>query len=329
MSVTTKELIDLYYANRNPETVRKLRPQVDRPELYSFEERIGKQLIEMDVDELFQMLLSFSDNRRVGDNSYRISYASYDQIASQYRQIFDFYSDNFELIRNPWNDKRMRGSAAHERLARDKEAYTTQTMLNIIDKVRNFYDELHADYYELTILLFYCGFAEASEIATMKESDINFRQRTVRVMGRTIRLSERCFELLIKSHNIETMPGWRGDYLMASWQDSYFKFIIRPKEKENLDSRTLVQMTGKINQILLDAVKEKLNVEINYRTIYLLGFYDFMCRQVGHDRTVAILTSHREKEDVNLLKNLASMYGIDIDVSVLKRNLRPFVDTTE
>lgn len=332
--MTTQEVFESYFSasGMKADTMRKLRPQVDRPEVFRYEEQIGKQVFDMDVDELFDMIQTFGDNRRVKGEGvhFGISYASYDQIASLFRQIFNWYADNVKLIRNPWNDKRMRGVEASKRLAQGKETFTTETMNDIIQKVRDFYDDDRADYTELTILLFYCGFAEAIEVAEMKERDIDFKRHNVRISGRTVHLSDRCFELLCKVHNMSDLGGWRGDYVMASWNDSYFKFAIRPKEEKAFNDRTPVQVSAQINQIILTMVKKKLNVNINYRMLYLLGFYDFICEKVGKDKAKEILTSSRDKDDVRDFRNLANIYGMNVaSDSHLKRSLRPFVEGIE
>lgn len=328
---STKQVFDGYFASTKmkPETIRKSRPQVDRPELYRYEEKIGKQIFDMNEDELFEMVKSFGDNRRVTtDNEhFGISFASYGQISSMLRRIFSWYSDNVRLIRNPWNDPKMKGAVAATRLTEGKKPFTTETMNDIIQKVRDYYNEDRADHIELTILLFYCGFAEAQEIATMKERDIDFKHHTVSLSGRTVRLTDRCFELLVKIHNMETMDGWRGDFVMTSWHDSYFKLSVRPVEADGFNNRTLSQVSAQINQILLIMVKKNLNVNINYRVLYLLGFYDFLCKKEGKERVKEILTSIRVQEDVDAFINLANYYGMNVNAPThLKRNLRMFIE---
>ena len=53
--ISTQELFKRFFENKDPETVRKTRSQVDRPEVYAYEEKIGKQLVDMNEDELFEL----------------------------------------------------------------------------------------------------------------------------------------------------------------------------------------------------------------------------------------------------------------------------------
>ena len=94
---TTKQLFDMFFAQKDENTAYKTRPQIDRPEVYAYEKKIGKQLVDMDVDELFEMILTFNGDRRAANTSYSISYSSYDQIASLYRTFFNFYIDTVDV----------------------------------------------------------------------------------------------------------------------------------------------------------------------------------------------------------------------------------------
>lgn len=325
-NISTKELFDRFYEGRDINTVRKLRPQVDRPEVYEHERKLGKSLVDMNADELFDMVRSFNNNRMNDSSGYSVSYASYDQIASQYRSIFNYYIDNIRVIRNPWNEKCMRGMEASKRLAQDRDAITWNTIDNIIKKVYDEYEEGRAKYIECIMLLFYNGFSKAEEIALLKEDMIDFKHKQVRLYGRTIQLSDRCFELLETVHNMDTLLGWRGDYTMVTWQDGYFKYGIRPKEVETFNQRTLCDVASFINKKILVLVRQKFGVDINYRILYLLGFYDSMVNDCGRVCVNRIITSIRDSNDVKVLMNYARRYGMPVDsISQLKRSLRPFL----
>ena len=55
----TEELFDEYFKTRPETTVKKIRGQLDRKELYEYEEKIGKPLIDIDSLEIAKMLISF------------------------------------------------------------------------------------------------------------------------------------------------------------------------------------------------------------------------------------------------------------------------------
>ena len=328
-AMDTKEVFDLYFKDIPYDTTRKSRPQVDRPEVYAYEAKLGKQIFDMDVEELFGLILSFNKNREFGDSNFSISYGSYDQIASTYRSIWNFYIDNIEIIRNPWNNRKMRGAAATKRLAESKKAFTYDIIEGVISKINQDYEDTNYDYgkyLECLILLFYNGFAEAQEIVLLKENAINFKTHEVRLPGRTIHLSDRCFELLEYVHSLNEIATLRGSYATVPYQDGYFKIAIRAKEVETFHEKSLTEVSAIITRKITMNIRKKYGVDINYRIIYLLGFHDYIVSRAGEERTKELVTSVRNSTDAQELMKYAKEYGVVAEnVSYIKKLLRPFI----
>lgn len=323
---TTRELFEEYFKDKSPETVRKTRAQIDRPEVYAYEIKIGKRLVDMEIDELFEMILSFDDNRKKEKGTSSISYNSYSQIASMYRSFFHFYIDNYEVKKNPFENKKMKGKAAIERLAQFKESYTWEMVENVIQAVHNEYEENKAKYIECIILLYYNGFSKAEEIVNFTEDMIDFENKTVTLDDRIIQLSARCFELLQFVHNLKLLEGPRENFLVVPWRDKYFKHIIRQNEKESFNDRTIDEVADVINRRISVNVKRKFGVDINYRTLYLLGFYDYIVSKKGKERAKELVLSIRDSEDIEELFTLARDYGVVTkNTTYLKKLLRPFI----
>ena len=318
--IPTKQLFDEFFDGIDKEYIKRIRKQCDRPEVYEYEKKIGKQLVDMNIDELFDMINSFNEN------GFSISYSSYDTIAVYYRKVFEYYIDHYELIRNPWHDKRMRGTQAYERLVQGKEPITWEMVDNAIQEVYKTNELERAKYVECIVRLFYDGFEKSEEIVKLKEDMIDFDNKQARLSGRIVQFDDKCFDLLNELHGMEMMKGWRGDYYMASWHDSYFKFPIRPTEKVNFDKRPLVEIGNLINRAISERIRKGLDTDINYRLLYFLGFYDYLVKKCGREEANKILTSVRVKEDINKLSGLAKLYGIDnIDVPRLKKYMRPYI----
>lgn len=325
--IETTKLFDEYFKDKNPETVKKTRSQVDRHEVYEYEAKIGKQLVDMNSDELFDMIGTFRNNRKNNsEGSYGINYNSYFQISSSYRAIFNFYIENYEVIRNPWNEKKMRGVCATERLAQKNKPFTWEIVDTAIKRVHEAYDADKAKYIECIIRLYYEGFAKAEEIVNLKEDMINFKTKEIRLPGRIVTLSDRCFMLLNYVHNMTMLEGGRYDYLMRSYHDGYFKYAIRKKDEDSFNDRTEREIANMINKRIITDVKNRFSVNVSYRDLYLLGFYDCLVATYGEERTRELILSVRNSDDVKDLMASAKKYGIVLDnVSHLKRSLRPFI----
>lgn len=325
--ISTKELFDLYYESVKGTSAEKTRPQIDKPEFYAYEMKIGKELLDMEVDDLFGLIIELRNKRRGKEINFMISHSSYDQISTLLRALFNYYIDNVEPIRNPMNDKRMKGKEATKRLAQGREPFRWKIVQEIIDNLHKDFDEDKADYVELILQLFYNGFAKAEEIVKLKPDDIDHKNMRVRLPGRQANLSPRCYGLLVKFYNMDSIAGWRGDYLLAKYQNGYFKFIIRPSQEYAFNDRPMTAMCDIINRCISTNVNDKYNTKINYHTLYMLGFYDFIVKRYGEQRTQEMIGSYRDSEDVAIIMGMAKEYGVDIDnISHIKRYLRPFVD---
>ena len=130
--ISTPELLDKYFESVAGTSAAKVRSQIDKPELYEYEIKIGKELIDMDVDDLFGLIFELRNKRKGAEVSFLVSHSGFDQIATQLRAIFNYYIDNIELIRNPLNDKRMKGKEATKRLAEGREPFRWDIVANII-----------------------------------------------------------------------------------------------------------------------------------------------------------------------------------------------------
>jgi hypothetical protein len=323
--ISTKQLINRYFKSIEGTPAEKQRAIIDKTELYDYEEKIGKELIDMDVDDLFGLINELNNKKNGKDIPFMTAHYSFDHLTVLLRAIFNFYIDTVEPIKNPLYDKRMKGKEATKRLAQGKETLRFDYVQSIINKVHNDTTEDRADYVELIMLLYYSGFENAEEIATFKGSAINHRNRTVAMTGRTVQLTDRCYELLQKFEGIDELVEWRTYYLIT-YRGGYFKFIVQEKQLAEFDDRDIRSICNMINRQISVYVNQPYNTKINFSILYWLGFYDSIVKKYGEKETNRMLLSFRNSDDVTKLMNCARDYGVKVDnISHLKRFLRPFV----
>lgn len=323
--ISTKQLISRYFKSIEGTPAEKQRAIIDKTELYDYEEKIGKELIDMDVDDLFGLINELNNKKNGKDIPFMTAHYSFDHLTVLLRAIFNFYIDTVEPIKNPLYDKRMKGKEATKRLAQGKETLRFDYVQSIIDKVHNDTTEDRADYVELIMLLYYSGFENAEEIATFKGSAINHRNRTVAMTGRTVQLTDRCYELLQKFEGIDELVEWRTYYL-TTYRGGYFKFIVQEKQLDEFDDRDIRSICNMINRQISVYVNQPYNTKINFSILYWLGFYDSIIKKYGEEETNKMLLSFRNSDDVTKLMNCARDYGVKVDnISHLKRFLRPFI----
>lgn len=315
--MNTRELLDEYFTNERPDlTAAKIRGQIDREELYTYEKKIGKQLVDMDSMEIFELIKSIivKDGK-----TYTIPYRTYDIILVIIRDFFNWYIRNYKVIINPCYDKRIRGKNAVKLFECQSEVFTKETLETIIETIREKQPvEEYADYHECVLRMFYEGFADPQDIVNMKELVGNM----VTVNGKQRILSDRLVYLLNKIHNMETYPAYRGKYVMISYHGSYMKFPTRVQYKDN--ERDVYHWAAHINRLINREIRAKYKLNINARLLYLRGFYDWCCESIGKASLDDIING-KAKDKYYILANLANEYGInEKNISAIRKMLSDF-----
>lgn len=330
-AMTTKELFDGFFASPDGEKYVANRTAIKEEQLYAFEMEIGKELVDMSVDDFINFLSNANFRRFKLQSNIIPNRASLDFLVSLYKKIINFYIDycdknNYPIIKNIFYDKRLSsGTNLIMELSKGKEIFSWSLVEDTIRKLHKDRTPDRADYVELIILLYYCGFESAAEIAELKESDINHNSKTVYLSGRTVHLSDRCYLLLSKinrKYEFDETPK----FIFVSWRNSYFKFLISKNNEDDIDERTIKFVQQYINAQLSKYVNAPYETQINGSNLYKLGFYDYLVKKYGEEEVNTILTSNYDKKRVQELQQSAIEYGFRFNsISQLKRNMRMFI----
>ena len=270
----TKEYLNRYLDTKPEKTRIKIRKMIDRDEVYRFEEKLGKTIFEMDVDEIIAMLQTF--NRRSRGKT-KISYRTMDAIISLFRGLFNWYIENVEVVKNPFNSKKLRGRSAE---------------------------------------IFY------TEVKTEKISKEKI-EKTVTIRGKEHQLSDRLYGLLVKIHNMEYLPAYRGEYVMVSFDGSYFKFPTRASFVDVERESAYWQMY--ISRLFKNKINTCFDFDVNYRNVYLCGLYEKIAEKYGREKTNEMITSVGDGDVNIILEKEAYDYGalgVSMSPSYIKKILR-------
>ena len=85
--ISTQELLNKYYESVKGTSYEKTRAQIDRPELYAYEQKIGKELIDMTPDDLKGLFIEFGNKRKGKEIKYLTATKSSDQLKTQLNLI--------------------------------------------------------------------------------------------------------------------------------------------------------------------------------------------------------------------------------------------------
>ena len=311
----TKDYINSYLSTKPEKTRIKIQKMIDRDEVYQYEEKLGKSIFEMDTDEIIRMLQTF--NRRSRGKT-KISYNTIVAIISLYRGFFDWYIYNVEVIRNPFNSKKLRGrSIEHIYTEEKKEKISQKKIEDAIKALRKRENEEYADYCEMLIRMYFEGFANTLDIVSLKEEDMDHERKTVTIRGKEHPLSDCLYELLVKIHNMEYFPAYRGEYTLVQHDGSYLKFPTR--ESFTDVERDSVYWQQYLSRLFKNKIAPCFDIRVNYRNIYLCGLYEKIAEKYGKERTDEMIVSIGDRESNTILEKEADDYGA---VGEIKNSLR-------
>lgn len=329
--ITTKQLMDEYFAEQEQQgkDVRRNRSQLDRPEIYAYEQKIGKQLVEFNADEILDMISTFQNKKNkfaYAEEGPKMSANSYKRYISGYKQIFLFYVRNHELVRSPYDDPKLKGIKIHMHRAESRDRLTWEKVENVLNRLATKYEYERASYYELIIRMFHDGFANPTEIVNMRESDINFRRKEVSVPGRIIRLSDRTYQLLLANHKTTQMESHRTKMDMVSWHGSYMKFFVHPSKAAEFESLDIAAIARKITIPISSVIPKDFGISMNYHRLYLLGFYDYLVQNSNEERVREMILPDSPHDAHREFMELMNSYPIITDSPfVFKQKLIEFI----
>ena len=329
--ITTEQLMKEYFAEqeRQGKDVRRNQSQLDRPEVYAYEQKIGKQLVEFDADEILEMISTFQNKKNkfaYAEEGPKMSANSYKRYISGYKQIFLFYVKHHELVRSPYDDPKLKGINIHIHRAESRDRLTWEKVEVILNRLSTKYEYERACYFELIIRLFYDGFANAHEIINMKEADINTRRREVTVPGRIVRLSERTYQLLLENHKATQMDVYRTKMDMMSWHGSYMKFFVHNGRVSDFSAIDVISVARKITVPISSTIPKDFGISLSFRRLYLLGFYDYLVRNTSEERAKEMILAKSSPAAQEEFMALVDAYPVITDnVFVLKQSLVEFI----
>lgn len=329
--ITTEQLMKEYFAEqeRQGKDVRRNQSQLDRPEVYAYEQKIGKQLVEFDADEILEMISTFQNKKNkfaYAEEGPKMSANSYKRYISGYKQIFLFYVKHHELVRSPYDDPKLKGINIHIHRAESRDRLTWAKVEGILNRLSTKYEYERACYFELIIRLFYDGFANAHEIINLKEADINTRRREVTVPGRIVRLSERTYQLLQENHKATQMDVHRTKMDMMSWHGSYMKFFVHNGRVSDFSAIDAISVARKITVPISSTIPKDFGISLSFRRLYLLGFYDYLVRNTSEERAKEMILAKSSPAAQEEFMALVDAYPVITDnVFVLKQSLVEFI----
>lgn len=329
--ISTRELLDRFYADESYNQTRRntVRNTIDNDLLFKYEEKIGKELVDMNKEETIQLVRVLLTQSLDPKEQSPILFYTYKQVKLMLTVVCEWYSYNIEPIPIWLRSPDLKGNKGLMKILETAaKPLEWQDLLDIFTDMRKQGKNDRADLIELLCGLFHCGFYELSEVINLKEKDINFRTRQVILPGRVVKLDVRTITLLQANHKATTFNSFRTS-LMRSWNGSYMHFVVSPNYADTFDARPEKEVAIALNKLLSEYIRNWYDLKITFRNIYWLGMYDFFIEKCGLEHTKKLVMSFRNSDDINELLSIASEFGVSSDVRAadIKTRLRLYLPT--
>lgn len=315
--MSTRELLGRYFESKPEEARRKIRAQLDREELYNYEKQSGKSILEWDSSDVINFLILCNAGSR------KLSIRSIDVILSLLRMFYEWYNENIGEVKNPCNDKKLKGKRVSEIVFNEtrEEPFTRSMLEDVCAKLHQEEIVEFADYLECIVRMAYEGFGDTQDMIALKPEDIDHETHIVTIRQTKHKLSDRLYKLLVRIHEMEIMPGYRGNFVMVSCEGSYFKFLTREKNADKEHDITFYM--NYLSRLYIRKIKPLFDIDISLRGIYVTGFYDYLCEKYGKDYVEDSLNGVHVKRQSDFIMLEAAQYGIRVsNMSQFKQTLK-------
>lgn len=336
-NLTTRAMLERCFSDESKgESFREKKSNIVKPLLFAYEKEIGKTLPDMDSGEMVELIFRYV--RGEYKNQPYISPSYLDTIVSTLRGIMDWYCSNIDLNYNSvFSDKQTFKSGNLLLVVIDKAGRITWNHIeNIIsnlhnDPAINYHIEgvkyTRADYIELVMRLFYCGFRNAQEIIEVTDSDIEYKK--CNLLDRQIILDDRTWELITGFHNqyMLAIPNYNSviRHKLYSWHNSYFKFIVQSGKSESFNSKQFQEISMLISRAIKNMVGERYSTGICANSLRWLGIHDRLAKKIGETELSNIILNKSRLGDSQLNKALKDE-NLHQNLRTVRRHLLQFID---
>lgn len=284
--MTTQELIREYteYKFRNGKTDKKrFENYYDREEIYAYEKKLNKTILNMSKDEIFDMIFTF--------NFRDITFVTFKSMCEFFNGLFGYYIDNYGRIKAPLTDEDIKVSNTrieyykrHTPIVNEEEI---NKLLEGISKENSDFT-LHI---ECMIRLFYEGVYSFDELAGIKAEDVHLDENYIWVGNRKVFISDRIVELLNKlltKTTIITPIGRYGEreFAYVSWNGSYLKFPTdSPETFSDSKEKPRDAISHRIRGYSMKYIKKPLTI----KDVFGVGLYDRMRDFFGDSKADSLI----------------------------------------
>lgn len=320
----TKILIDDFCEHSNLQ-VLQASSYLKRGSLEAYENLIGKKLVDMNTDDLYDYIMRYRVKEENG------SVSDYRRYVTFFNHFFEWYRNTIDLkYINPMKSFCMTGREPLKRYVRENGAFSFEKLQKCFLNNRDGVSNEFSDYIEYTCLLFYSGVKSAPELRDLRKRNVNSINGEMHLPGRIGVMTERCLELYRYFDMQHSIFNGRETLSLLPYRGSAYKFCVRPHCADDFDNRSEENAKDMINKLIKKHIADKYNIQIDAIKLYYLGFFDYLVRRYGKEKTKKMIWTDGDKRIVEILEMEFDRYGIELKTTFsVKTILSLFCDVPE
>ena len=323
---TTRELLDAFYEQKQDTIMETVKTAIDKPYLFAYEEKIGTQLVDMNEDQLLELMDVVLHHKQSGNEDQFLTMRSYDQVRNALYRLFDMYIETHPR-NNPFDNPKLKRENVRKYLAANKQVFTINNVREIIQNMIFDYGSEQAGYLEMLLLLFYSGFQNYQEVLQIETHNIQWERKSIQIKGRTVQLTDRCFELFRKYYYSEYVKGKYKLLYITRWKSCAFPFMVQASLRDKMVDYNEKEAQTLLAQQYSYYILKPYRVKVTYTTMYYLGVYDRLVQQYGLQTANDIIynTGHKYSAQREQLRH--DNYLTNAKTTQITDSLLPFVRT--
>lgn len=311
---TSENIIKEYY--RECQIHRKGYTPLDRKEIYEYEESLGKSIFEMSANELMDLFAVFK-RRKVGDSNI-IPYNTYCQYVSEFRGLFQWYCEHYQVIINHFNTKdKFNYNKLVERANQNKEIVSPSEYYNSMLASNRI-----SSFTKMVNQLAYLGLS-IMNIITLTDDMVDLDARTIQLRNRSrvIPMPDDLYYRMLNNHNEPDENRDTDGNISLHWRESFLSFRTRAKPQYEFDKLPDTRIRMITRQKVAKECNKELGCSVSLEELQRLGFYDFLVSKYGREEANELIS---DPANTNKFNREAFYYG-GFNENTLTRTKRDMV----
>lgn len=316
VKITTKQLFDEYFKSLGIKAERANRATIDNAAFDDWQKRHGKSFVEMTPEDFVDYFTEIG-----------VSTTQKNTI-SLYRRAYKYYIKHYDpSAYNPLSHD----IVLNMKLKKDDALITDEYVEDVFKTIKEKYDKQQGAYLGCVVWLMISGMQGASQILTVKDSDVDYEDSSISFDGYKIHISEHTADLIRECDRL-VGESFNNNSTFVRWRHSLLPVAVINSKVDNINERDEPSIKKNLTNYLRNTIKQDFP-KLKWGRLRFYGFYKYLVGKYGEDFIYSNIMSEESRMSVDfskLLRNEAFAFGLSrvnepVNISSLRTNLKLFL----